>query len=48
VEFRFTPEQVAAFTAGTVLAIDHPEYREEVELSPVTVGELRTDLVETV
>lgn len=48
VEFRFTPEQVAAFVDGVVLAVDHPAYQEAVELGPVTVAELRTDLVETV
>jgi hypothetical protein len=46
VEFHFTPEQVAAFGDGVVLAIDHPEYLEAVELSPVTVAELRADLSE--
>jgi hypothetical protein len=44
IEFRFTPEQVAAFGPGTVLAIDHPEYREAIELSPVTMRELIADL----
>ena len=44
VEFRFTPDQVAAFGEGTVLAVDHPDYREAVELSPVTVSELLQDL----
>lgn len=44
VEFRFTPEQVAAFGEGTVLAVDHPDYLEAVELSPVTVSELLRDL----
>lgn len=48
VEFRFTADQVAAFVDGVVLAVDHPAYPEAVELSPVTVAELRTDLVETV
>ncbi len=46
VEFHFTPEQVAAFGDGAVLAIDHPEYLEAVELSPVTVAELLADLSE--
>ncbi|MBI4936141.1 MAG: DUF3501 family protein [Actinobacteria bacterium] len=45
IDFRFTPEQVAAFTEGVVLAIDHPEYHEEALLSPVTVAELRSDLL---
>jgi hypothetical protein len=46
VEFHFTPDQVAAFGDGAVLAIDHPEYLEAVELSPVTVAELLADLSE--
>jgi len=46
IEFHFTPEQVAAFGEGVVLAIDHPEYCEAVELSPVTVAELCADLGE--
>ncbi len=48
VDFRFTPEQVEAFVDGVVLAVDHPAYAEAVELAPVTVAELRNDLVETV
>jgi hypothetical protein len=44
VQFRFTPEQVSRFTDGVVLAVDHPAYREAVELDPVTVAELRADL----
>lgn len=43
-QFRFTPEQVAAFGPGTCLAIDHPAQRESVELGPSTLAELRTDL----
>jgi len=46
IEFHFTPEQVAAFGDGVVLAIDHPEYLEAVELSPMTVAELCADLGE--
>jgi hypothetical protein len=45
VRFEFTPDQVAAFVDGTVLAIDHPAYAEEIELLPATVAELRTDLL---
>ena len=45
VRFEFTPAQVAAFGEGTVLAIDHPAYPEEIELLPATVAELRTDLL---
>lgn len=44
VQFRFTPEQVAAFGDGVVLASDHPSYREEVELAPATIAELLGDL----
>ncbi|MDO8364522.1 MAG: DUF3501 family protein [Actinomycetota bacterium] len=44
VTFEFTPQQVAAFGEGMVLAIDHPAYLEAVELSPATVAELRADL----
>lgn len=44
VEFWFTPEQVASFGDGVVLAIDHPAYAEAVELSPATVAELTRDL----
>ncbi len=42
--FELTPDQVAAFGAGTVLAIDHPSYREETELASTTVSELFDDL----
>jgi hypothetical protein len=45
VQFHFTPEQVARFADGVVLAVDHPAYQEAVELNPVTVAELRADLV---
>jgi sulfur transfer complex TusBCD TusB component (DsrH family) len=45
VRFEFTDAQVAAFGDGTVLAIDHPAYPEEIELLPATVAELRTDLL---
>jgi hypothetical protein len=44
IEFRFSPEQVAAFGDGVVLAIDHPEYVEAIELAPMTVAELTDDL----
>jgi hypothetical protein len=47
VQWKFTPAQVARFAEGVVLEIDHPAYREAVELDPVTVAELRADLVET-
>ena len=46
IRFEFSPEQVAAFADGVVLAIDHRNYGEEIELLPATVAELRTDLVD--
>lgn len=43
--FDFTPAQVEDFARGpVVLAIDHPAYLEEMELSQLTVDELLTDL----
>ncbi len=45
VTFEFTEEQVAAFVDGVVLAIDHPEYLETVELLPSTIAEPRADLL---
>ncbi|MGB8858531.1 MAG: DUF3501 family protein [Ilumatobacteraceae bacterium] len=45
VTFEFTPQQVAAFGEGAVLAIDHPAYEEAVELLPSTIAELRGDLL---
>lgn len=45
IRFEFTPEQVAGFVDGVVLASDHPAYGEEIELLPATVAELRTDLL---
>jgi sulfur transfer complex TusBCD TusB component (DsrH family) len=44
ITFELTPDQVEAFGAGTVLAIDHPSYQEETELSSTTVSELADDL----
>ena len=44
VTFAFTPDQVAAFGEGAVLAIDHPNYVEAIELAPSTIAELRADL----
>ena len=44
VTFEFTPAQVAAFGDGVRLEIDHPNYRESVELAPSTVAELLTVL----
>jgi hypothetical protein len=45
VTFQFTDAQVAAFVDGVVLAIDHPDYLEAVELLPSTIAELRADLL---
>jgi hypothetical protein len=45
IDFTFTPQQVEAFTEGTQLVIDHPDYLEVVELAPFTLAELRSDLV---
>jgi hypothetical protein len=43
--FELTPEQVGAVADGPVLlAIDHPAYLEQVELSDVTRAELLADL----
>jgi hypothetical protein len=43
--FELTPAEIAAFADGVVLAIDHPNYREEIELLPDTVAELRRDVL---
>ena len=42
--FELPKEQRAAFGPGVVLAIEHPQYSEETELSSTTVGELLGDL----
>jgi Protein of unknown function (DUF3501) len=43
--FTFTPEQIGAFERGPVrIVIDHPQYREEIELSDTTRKELAADL----
>lgn len=44
ITFEFTPSQVAAFTDGTQLVIDHPNYLEAVELAPSTIADLLGDL----
>jgi len=45
VHFGLTPAQVEAFAAGPVtLALDHPAYRHETELSAESISELVTDL----
>lgn len=46
VRFEFTPQQVAAFHCPVVLAVDHPNYQEQIELLPAIVAELRTDLTD--
>jgi len=43
--FDPAPELVAAFAGSVILAVDHPEYAEEIELLPATVDELRRDLL---
>lgn len=45
VRFELTDAEVAAVAAGPVrLALDHPAYREDVELASSTVDELLSDL----
>ena len=44
VRFSFAPEQVAAFDGRVLLCVDHSDYRDDVELLPATVAELRADL----
>jgi hypothetical protein len=44
ISFELSPDQCAAFGAGTVLAIDHPQYREDTELAATTLSELLDDL----
>jgi uncharacterized protein DUF3501 len=44
-KFTFTPEQVRAFAEGPVrIVVDHPQYREEVELTDEQRKELAGDL----
>jgi hypothetical protein len=42
--FVLTDNQRAAFGPGAVLAIEHPHYSEQAELSPATLSELVSDL----
>ncbi len=35
---------ITAFGPGVVLAIEHPQYAEQTEVSPATVSELLSDL----
>ena len=42
--FELSAAAVAAFGGPVVLAIDHPQYLEEIELLPATVAELQRDL----
>ena len=44
IRFEFTPEQVVAFDRGVILAIDHPNYGDEIELLPEHIAELLVDL----
>jgi hypothetical protein len=45
VRFILTPDQVDGLVSGPViLSLDHPAYRERVELAPDTVAELTSDL----
>jgi len=45
VGWELDESQIEAFAAGpVVLAVNHPQYRHELELSEVTRGELLTDL----
>jgi sulfur transfer complex TusBCD TusB component (DsrH family) len=44
ITFELSPDQCAAFDNGVILAIDHPHYAEQAELSPTTVSELSDDL----
>ncbi|MEQ1786574.1 MAG: DUF3501 family protein [Acidimicrobiales bacterium] len=45
VRWELTPEEVAAVEAGPVtLVVDHPAYRDDTVLRPVTVAELLDDL----
>jgi hypothetical protein len=44
ISFELSPAQVGAFGEGTVLAIDHPDYREAIALSFTTLSELSADL----
>lgn len=44
ITFELSPDQLAAFGAGVVLAIDHPQYSDEIELAATTVSELSDDL----
>ena len=45
--FDFTAEEISRISTGpTVLAVEHPSYREEIELLPSTLDELHHDLVD--
>jgi hypothetical protein len=45
--FELTPEMIAAFKRGATVraGIDHPNYREEVEMSPQVRASLAADLI---
>jgi hypothetical protein len=45
IRFVLTPAEVAAVARGpVVLTLDHPNYRERIELDAATVTELLADL----
>ncbi len=47
VKAQLTPNQVLQFGRGpVVLAVEHPHYRHQVELSPATIASLGRDLAE--
>jgi hypothetical protein len=45
IRFELSPAHIAGFDGPVVLAVDHPNYREEAELLPETVTELRRDVL---
>jgi hypothetical protein len=45
IRFELSPAHIAAFDDPVVLELDHPNYREQVELLPETLAELRHDLL---
>jgi hypothetical protein len=47
-KFQFAPQQIDAFEAGPVrIVVDHPAYREDIELTDAQRHELLEDLRET-
>ncbi|MCS7025987.1 MAG: DUF3501 family protein [Bryobacteraceae bacterium] len=43
ISFQFTPEQVARFTQGAALVVDHPHYQGRTELNAMQLAELAQD-----